>query len=92
MTGHSRDQVDHCPMSFLKYITAEYHAKFQAQWRKLLSEKSEVSCELRLQKMWKPENARDIKDQEQEPAWILFLAVPQWNEDGTLIKVFGCVS
>jgi hypothetical protein len=89
MTGHSREPSEHCPMSFLNFIEQQDHEDFWNEWRKLTVDQEEVSSQLRLKKPWiRPDGTDSVRD----TTWILFLAVPQLDEDGKLGKVFGCTT
>jgi hypothetical protein len=89
MTGHPRNPIDHCPMSFLSCIEPQGHDPFRDQWKKLTVSKEEVSTSLRLKKPWKTE----AEDQDvRETTWILFLALPQLDDSGNLNQVLGCTT
>jgi PAS domain S-box-containing protein len=89
MTGHSRNLDEHCPMSFLNFIEQHDHEAFHNDWQKLTVAKEEVNSELRLVKPWiRQESNEAVRD----TTWILFLALPQLDDDGNLIKVFGCTT
>ena len=87
MTGHSRNPEDHSPMSFMDCIEKQDHQVFLDEWRKLVEAKEEVAAELRLKKPWiRKESDEAVRD----TTWILFLALPQFDDDGNLTKVMGC--
>jgi len=89
MTGHSRSPAEHCPMSFLNFIEPQDHELFRRIWQKLTISKQEVSQELRLKKPW----IRQVDNEPiQDTTWILFLALPQLDENGNLTKVLGCTT
>ena len=91
MTGHSRDESDHFPMSFLDSIEEEDHAKFKFVWKELTVEKKETSKQLRLKKPWiRTEESAELAVR--ETTWILFLALPQLDDEGKLLKIFGCTT
>lgn len=76
-------------MSFLHSIDQRDHEAFHADWQKLTVLKEEVSSELRLVKPWiRQESNEAVRD----TTWILFLAVPQIDDDGNFVKVFGCTT
>jgi len=87
MTGHSRNPAEHCPMSFLNCIEQQDHDEFRLQWQKLTVAKEEVTSELRLKKPWMRKESNEANT-----TWILFLALPQLDDSGTLTKVFGCTT
>lgn len=77
--------------SFLHSIDQKDHETFRADWEKLTVGKEEVSSELRLVKPW----IRQSSESNQavwDTTWILFLAVPQIDDDGNFVKVFGCTT
>ncbi len=89
MTGHSRDPDQHYPMSILNCIEQQDHAAFHDQWRRLTVAKEEVTSELRLKKPWiRQESNEPVRD----TTWILFLALPQLDDEGNLTKVLGCTT
>ena len=89
MTGHSRNLDEHCPMSFLNFIEQQDHEAFRIGWQKLTILREEVSSELRLKKPWiRQESAEAVRD----TRWILFLALPQLDDNGNLTKVLGCTT
>lgn len=45
MTGHSRDEKEHYPMSILNCIETQDREAFKAEWQKLAVTKEEVSME-----------------------------------------------
>lgn len=76
-------------MSFLNFIEQQDHGEFRGQWEKLTVAKEEVSSELRLKKPWiRQESSGTVRN----TTWILFLALPQLDENGELSKVFGCTT
>jgi hypothetical protein len=87
MTGHSR--TEHYPMSILNCIEQQDHSAFQEQWTRLTVAKEEVTSELRLKKPWiRQESNHSVRD----TTWILFLAIPQLDDEGNLTKVLGCTT
>jgi hypothetical protein len=87
MTGHSRSE--HYPMSILNCIEQQDHSAFREQWKKLAIAKEEVTSELRLKKPWKRQESNEsVRD----TTWILFLAIPQLDDEGNLTKVLGCTT
>ena len=101
MTGHSREKDEILPGSFLKAIDKQDHETFLAQWRELTIEKNEVSVQLRLKKPWfRPEeNTPEVSPPGQRPpegtkhtTWVLFLALPQLDEQNNVSKIFGCTT
>jgi hypothetical protein len=88
MTGHSRTQ--HYPMSILNCIEQEDHPVFHEHWKRLTVSKEEVTSELRLKKPWikKEESKESVHD----TTWMLFLAIPQLDDEGNLTKVLGCTT
>lgn len=89
MTGHSRNLAEHGPMSFLNFIDQQDHEEFSRLWEKLSVAKEEVSSELRLKKPWiRQERNEAVRD----ATWILFLALPQLDDNGKLTKVLGCTT
>jgi hypothetical protein len=89
MTGHSRNLAEHGPMSFLNSVEQQDHEAFSRLWEKLAVAKEEVSSELRLKKPFiRQERNEAIPD----ATWILFLALPQLDENGNLTKVLGCTT
>jgi hypothetical protein len=87
MTGHSRNPEEHYPMSFLKCVEQQDHAAFHLEWERLTQLKEEVSMEIRLRKPWIQQESNQA-----DPTWILFLALPQFDDQGTLTKVLGCTT
>jgi hypothetical protein len=89
MTGHSRDPDQHYPMSILNSIEQQDHEAFHDQWQRLTVAKEEVTSELRLKKPWiRHESNESVR----ETTWILFLALPQLDNEGNLTKVLGCTT
>jgi len=88
MTGHSRTQ--HYPMSILNCIEHEDHSVFHEDWKRLTVAKEEITSELRLKKPWvkKEESKESVHD----TTWMLFLAIPQLDDEGNLTKVLGCTT
>ncbi|CAG8952915.1 hypothetical protein HYFRA_00007629 [Hymenoscyphus fraxineus] len=86
MTGLPRNEQDHEPMSFLKSVEPEDHETFEKAWKKLIEGKEEITSELRVKKPW----IRHHESKEADNTWILFLALPQLDDDGNIAKVFGC--
>jgi hypothetical protein len=76
-------------MSILNCIEQQDHAAFHDQWRRLTVAKEEVTSELRLKKPWiRQESNEPVRD----TTWILFLALPQLDDEGNLTKVLGCTT
>lgn len=76
-------------MSFLNFIEQQDHEAFDRLWHKLAVAKEEVSSELRLKKPW----IRQVQNEAiRDTAWILFLALPQLDDNGNLTKVLGCTT
>lgn len=76
-------------MSFLNSIEQQDHETFDKDWERLTVHKEEIHSELRLVKPWiRQERHEAVRD----TTWILFLALPQLDADGNLIKVFGCTT
>ncbi|KAH8796996.1 hypothetical protein F5882DRAFT_458574 [Hyaloscypha sp. PMI_1271] len=88
MTGHSRSQ--HCPMSILNCIEQQDHFNFHEQWKRLTVAKEEVTSELRLKKPWASQESNESV--RRDTTWILFLAIPQLDDEGNLTKVLGCTT
>ncbi len=87
MTGHSR--TEHYPMSILNCIEQQDHSAFHEQWTRLTVAKVEITSELRLKKPWiRQESNHSVCD----TSWILFLAIPQLDDEGNLTKVLGCTT
>jgi len=63
---------------------------FREHWKRLTVAKEEVTSELRLKKPWikKEESKESIHD----TTWMLFLAIPQLDDEGNLTKVLGCTT
>lgn len=88
MTGHARSSDEHYPMSFLNSIDQQDHEAFHRDWKKLTMAE-EVTSELRLKKPWiRQETNGPVRDSR----WILFLALPQLDDNGNFTKVFGCTT
>lgn len=87
MTGLPRNLEDHSPLSFLKSVEPEDHETFHRDWKKLIEEKEEITSELRLKKPWIRKESKEADN-----TWILFLALPQLDDDGSIAKVFGCTT
>ncbi|KAI9047233.1 hypothetical protein LZ554_008687 [Drepanopeziza brunnea f. sp. 'monogermtubi'] len=92
MTGHSRDPDAHFPMSILSCIELQDREAFKDEWKKLTLAKEEVSMELRLKRPWIQQESNDSVDSVRDTRWILFLAVPQLDNDGILTSVLGCTT
>jgi len=101
MTGHSRNKNETLPGSFLKAIEEHDHENFLSRWKELTIEKREVSVQLRLRKTWfRPEANTPEVDTPGEgtpggtrhTTWVLFLALPQLDEQGNVSKIFGCTT
>ncbi len=45
MTGHSRDEAEHYPMSILNCIENQDRGAFKAEWQRLKDTNEEVSME-----------------------------------------------
>lgn len=90
MTGHSRNHAEHYPMSILDCIDQQDREAFLKEWQKIVVAKEEVGLELRLKKPWirQKSNEESVADAK----WILFLALPQLDDDGNLTKVLGCTT
>ena len=76
-------------MSFLNCIEQQDRDTFRSEWQKLTIYKEEVTLELRLKKPWIRE---DDKGPVRDAKWILFLALPQLDDDGNITKVLGCTT
>ncbi|KAJ5050835.1 uncharacterized protein L3040_002704 [Drepanopeziza brunnea f. sp. 'multigermtubi'] len=92
MTGHSRDPDAHFPMSILSCIEHQDREAFKDEWKKLTLTKEEVSMELRLKRPWIQQESNDSVESVRDTRWILFLAVPQLDDDGILTSVLGCTT
>jgi hypothetical protein len=88
MTGHPRSQ--HYPMSILNCIEQQDHPTFHEQWKRLTVAKEEVTSELRLKKPWVSQESNESV--RRDTTWILFLAIPQLDDEGNLTKVLGCTT
>ena len=86
MTGHSRDPKDHYPMSFYNVIEPADHPMIDQTFERLTVEKKAAHFEFRLTRRWI--NIVGSKSVE-EPTWLLGLAVPQLNEDGSVKSIMG---
>ncbi len=77
-------------MSLLSSIKQQDREAFSTVWQKLTVAKEKfVSLELRLKKPWINQGTdEDVRD----ARWILFLAVPQFDLENNLTKVFGCTT
>lgn len=76
-------------MSFLNTIEQQDRDLFHDVWKKLTIAKEEVTLEVRLKKPWiRQESNEAVRDAK----WILFLALPQLDDDGNLSKVLGCTT
>ena len=76
-------------MSFLNSVEQQDHAAFHVEWKKLTVAKEEISMELRLKKPWiKQERNEAVRD----ATWILFLALPQLDDNGNIKNVLGCTT
>ncbi|KAG4433438.1 hypothetical protein IFR05_011084 [Cadophora sp. M221] len=92
MTGHSRDEKEHYPMSILNCIETQDREAFKAEWQKLTVTKEEVSMELRLKRPWVKQETNDSAQSVRDTRWILFLAVPQLDDDDKLTSVLSCTT
>jgi hypothetical protein len=77
-------------MSILNCIEQQDHLAFQEQWKRLTVAKEEVTSELRLKKPWV--NQESNESVRRDTTWILFLAIPQLDDEGNLTKVLGCTT
>ncbi|KAG4420373.1 hypothetical protein IFR04_006485 [Cadophora malorum] len=92
MTGHSRDEAEHYPMSILNCIENQDRGAFKAEWQRLKDTNEEVSMELRLKRPWIQQETNDSAQSVRDTRWILFLAVPQLDDDGNLTSVLACTT
>ncbi|KAK0124012.1 hypothetical protein ONS95_008999 [Cadophora gregata] len=92
MTGHSRDEKAHYPMSILNCIENQDREAFRSEWQNLKDSKEEVSMELRLKRPWIQQEANNSAHSVRDTRWILFLAVPQLDDEGKLTSVLACTT
>jgi hypothetical protein len=77
-------------MSILNCIEQQDHFAFHEQWKRLTVAKEEVTSELRLKKPWVSQESNESV--RRDTTWILFLAIPQLDDEGNLTKVLGCTT
>jgi hypothetical protein len=77
-------------MSILNCIEQQDHPTFHEQWKRLTVAKEEVTSELRLKKPWVSQESNESV--RRDTTWILFLAIPQLDDEGNLTKVLGCTT
>ena len=76
-------------MSLLHCIAHQDRDLFNLEWQKLTVSKEEVTLELRLRKPWiRESNDGAVPD----ARWVLFLALPQLDEDGNITKILACTT
>ncbi|KAL2062733.1 hypothetical protein VTL71DRAFT_5805 [Oculimacula yallundae] len=92
MTGHSRDEKEHYPMSILNCIENNDREAFKAKWQQLTDTKEEISMELRLKRPWIPQVTNSSAQSIRDTRWILFLAVPQLDDENNLKSVLSCTT
>ncbi len=89
MTGHSRDSADHCPMSLYSIVAEEDHSLVDKQFEMLTVEKTNVRFEHRVKKTW---INSATPQQTEETTWLLCMAFPDLNSDGSLKSILGCTA
>ncbi|CAL3973130.1 unnamed protein product [Diplocarpon coronariae] len=92
MTGHSRATDAHYPMSILECIEYQDRTAFKDEWQQLTVTKEEVTMELRFKRPWVQQESSESVESVRSTRWILFLARPQLDDDGTLTSVLGCTT
>lgn len=92
MTGFTREERGKRPMSFLDCIEQQDRDAFLKEWEKVVVLKQEVSVELRLKKPWIRKLSTDANETVCDLKWILFLALPQLDDHGNLMKILGCTT
>jgi hypothetical protein len=77
-------------MSFVNCLDQQDHEVFRRLWEKLTVAKDEVSRELRLKKPCKIR--QEPNDAVHNVTWILFLALPQLDDNGNITKILVCTT
>ena len=89
MMGHGRLPEDHYPMSFVDVMLEDDRPLLLEQWRKLTIEKIEVSFEIQVKKPWiNPPGDNSSTG----TSWILEMAFPEMNDDGSVKSIMGCTA
>ena len=89
MTGHGRAPEDHYPFSFAKIIAEEDHPLLWEEWDKVTVGKVEIRFEIRVTKPWINNTTGKPT---QESAWLLVMAFPVRDEDGSVRSIMGCTA
>lgn len=89
MTGHGRAPEDHYPLSFAKIIADEDHTRLWEEWDKVTVGKAEIRFETRVTKPWiNNTSGKPAK----ESAWLLVMAFPEVDADGSVRSIMGCTA
>ena len=89
MTGHSKKPEEHYPLSFYSNILEVDHPEVARVFEKLTVSKKPVQLEYRTKKPWIHHvNGSPV----QETAWVLSMAFPVLNEDGSVKNLMGCTA
>lgn len=89
MTGHGRAPEDHYPLSFANFIAEEDHPLLWEEWDKVATGKADIRFEVRVRRAWiNNTGGKPTK----EPAWLLAMAFPERDADGSVRSIMGCTA
>lgn len=89
MTGHSTRPEDHYAKSFYNFIDPADHGIMDREWSSLVDGKENISFEFRTIKPWiNHASGQPVP----EPCWLLAMAVPEFNDDGSVRHIFGTLT
>ena len=89
MTGHGRAPEDHYPLSFAKIIAEEDQPLLWEQWDKVTLGKVDITFETRVTRPWiNNTTGKPTK----ESAWLLVMAFPEVDADGSVRSIMGCTT
>lgn len=89
MTGHGRAPEDHYPLSFAKIFAEEDHPLLWEEWDKVTMGKEDIRLEIRVTKPWINNSSGKAAH---EPAWLLVMAFPERDSDGSVRSIMGCTA
>jgi hypothetical protein len=70
-------------------VTEESLDNFQRNWTKLIKHQQPVTFECQFKSRWRSVNPTTGEVLE-GPKWFLISALPEFGEDGTMTKAWGC--
>lgn len=89
MTGHGTEPEDHYAKSFYKFIDPADHGLMDREWSRLINEKQEIRFDFRTVKPWiNYASGKPVA----EPCWMLAMAVPEFDVDGSVKHIFGTLT